>query len=213
MSSQRNISTWFPTQYSTAQDQLNYSHNNWYHYSGEHLANVKAEDSKFQPENSLSQFERGDEDSANTPIILALFIVCRKNQFEPLNLSETDLLALLEGQHHLRQSHYRNAFPGSQRLVVTKRESCIGRLYLHEGEADVRILDISILPSFRNRGFGTELIRWVLFRAAELNRTAGLHVQTTNPAVRLYSRLGFAPDSVSSAPGLPMTWRCETGRT
>lgn len=96
---------------------------------------------------------------------------------------------------------------------MTKGESRIGRLYLHEGEADVHILDISILSSFRNGGFGTQPILWLLFRAAELNRTVGLHVQTTNPAVRLYSRLGFAPESVSSAPGLPMTWRCETGGT
>lgn len=71
----------------------------------------------------------------------------------------------------------------------------------------MRILDISIKPFFENNGFGAQLITWRLFRAGDFNRTVGLHLQTTNPVAGLHGRQAFAPESASSAPGFPMTWR------
>ena len=68
----------------------------------------------------------------------------------------------------------------------------LGRLYVHRGETDIRIVDIALLPEHRGRGIGSHLLRAILDEAAKRGRTVSIHVERFNPALRLYERLGFA---------------------
>ena len=53
-------------------------------------------------------------------------------------------------------------------------------------------LAISLLPSYRGRGIGTALLRSLFgLLSAQGFGHVSLSVQKTNPAVRLYRRLGF----------------------
>jgi Acetyltransferase (GNAT) family len=67
----------------------------------------------------------------------------------------------------------------------------IGRLYLHESAAEVRVMDIAVLPEWRGQGLGTTLLHAVLDAGREGNARVSLHVEPGNPAQRLYARLGF----------------------
>lgn len=51
-------------------------------------------------------------------------------------------------------------------------------------------LAISVLPSFRGQGIGTELLTELLSQAP--SDQIGLSVQNSNPAKRLYERMGFS---------------------
>ena len=53
------------------------------------------------------------------------------------------------------------------------------------------LVDVSLLPEFRNRGIGGALLRDLLERAASEKRRVSLHVLPDNPAIHLYQRLGF----------------------
>ena len=68
-----------------------------------------------------------------------------------------------------------------------------GRLYVHRGPSDIRIMDIALAPAFRGRGIGTGLLRTLIVEAEESGRKLSIHVETNNPARRLYERLGFRP--------------------
>jgi len=50
-------------------------------------------------------------------------------------------------------------------------------------------LAISVLPSLRGRGIGTKLLTELLSHAP--SDRIGLSVQNSNPAKRLYERIGF----------------------
>ncbi len=53
------------------------------------------------------------------------------------------------------------------------------------------ILNVAVLPGYRGRGFGEELVRYVCERFAELEFIT-LEVRPSNaPAVGLYTKLGF----------------------
>jgi ribosomal protein S18 acetylase RimI-like enzyme len=54
-----------------------------------------------------------------------------------------------------------------------------------------RLLDISLLPEHRGQGIGGELIRALIKECGELGAVLKLQVLNTNPAQRLYTRLGF----------------------
>lgn len=56
---------------------------------------------------------------------------------------------------------------------------------------DIPELTIAVLPDHRGRGIGTALLTKLIDTAAQSNRGISLSVVGENPAVKLYSRLGF----------------------
>lgn len=99
--------------------------------------------------------------------------------------------AFLQHQHEAQHSHYRNAYPNAERLVIEHEGEGIGRLYLEQFETDVRIIDIAFLPAARRRGFGEAILRDIQADAASRGKSVSIHVEKNNPARRLYVRLGF----------------------
>jgi ribosomal protein S18 acetylase RimI-like enzyme len=76
-------------------------------------------------------------------------------------------------------------------VVLVDGEPC-GRLYVHRGAAEIRIVDIALLPTHRGRGVGTALLRDLLAEADATGKRVTIHVERFNPALRLYERLGFS---------------------
>jgi len=68
--------------------------------------------------------------------------------------------------------------------------------YVGEGIPE---LSIAILPGYRNRGFGTQLLNHMLVKAAEQYPGLSLSVTSVNPAKRLYERLGFQVVNMNGA--------------
>lgn len=58
-------------------------------------------------------------------------------------------------------------------------------------EESIPELAIAVLPSHTGRGIGTALLRELLATASQKYRGVSLSVRESNPAVRLYKRLGF----------------------
>jgi predicted GNAT family acetyltransferase len=69
----------------------------------------------------------------------------------------------------------------------------VGRLYVARWAEEIRVVDIAVLPEYRNRGIGSALLRDLMAEAAAAGKPLSIHVERFNPAVRLYARLGFAP--------------------
>ena len=69
----------------------------------------------------------------------------------------------------------------------------VGRLYVARWQDEIRIVDIALLPPYRNTGLGTTILRDLLAEAAVAHKPVRIHVEKFNPALRLYERLGFVP--------------------
>ena len=67
-----------------------------------------------------------------------------------------------------------------------------GRLYVHRGPSEIRIVDIAILPEHRGGGVGTRLLDDLSAEADAAGKSLTIHVERMNPALRLYERLGFS---------------------
>jgi len=65
------------------------------------------------------------------------------------------------------------------RLLVDRRPNCW------------RIVDIAVLAAYRGRGLATRALRECQRQAAEVGAGLALQVTPSNPALRLYERLGF----------------------
>jgi GNAT superfamily N-acetyltransferase len=90
-----------------------------------------------------------------------------------------------------QQQDYRRRFPeGDHQLLLVNGEPA-GRAYLARSEKEIRILDIALLPEYRNRGIGTGIIKGLLDEARRIRKPVRVYVERFNPALGLFERLGF----------------------
>jgi ribosomal protein S18 acetylase RimI-like enzyme len=99
--------------------------------------------------------------------------------------------AFLRQQFAAQAASYEQ-YAGRSHQIVLLHDEPVGRLYLARADDEIRIVDIAVLPEYRGRGIGTALLRGVLDEAASAGRRVSIHVERSNPALRLYRRLGFS---------------------
>jgi GNAT superfamily N-acetyltransferase len=101
--------------------------------------------------------------------------------------------AFIEHQFSAQDTHYRQHYPDATLDVIELDGEPAGRLYVHRGPRDIRIMDIALMPPFRGRGIGAGLLRALIAEAEQTARKLSIHVEMNNPARTLYERLGFRP--------------------
>ena len=99
--------------------------------------------------------------------------------------------SFLSMQFAAQDSHYRAQFPDASFSVICRDDSPIGRLYVLRQQQEIRILDITVLPEYRNSGVGSSLLRELIAEAGAAGKRLGIYVETYNPSLRLFERLGF----------------------
>jgi ribosomal protein S18 acetylase RimI-like enzyme len=82
--------------------------------------------------------------------------------------------------------------PCAERNIVMVDDVPVGRLVIDTSTDHVELIDIALLPQYRNHGIGTGVLRGVLAQADRIGRAVRLHVEKQSRAVHLYERLGFA---------------------
>ena len=99
--------------------------------------------------------------------------------------------AFLRMQFEAQKQHYHRAYPEAAFQIIVVDGRPAGRLYVQHRDDEVLLIDISLLPAYRDRGIGSELLRTLLAEASRLGRCVRLHVERHSAARRLYERLGF----------------------
>jgi len=82
--------------------------------------------------------------------------------------------------------------PRAEKKIVIVDDAPVGRLIVDPEGDEIEIIDVALLPYYRNCGIGSSVLRGVLAHADRLGRAVKLHVEKQSRAVRLYERLGFA---------------------
>jgi GNAT superfamily N-acetyltransferase len=131
----------------------------------------------------------GDEDTA---FFAALYASTREEELAVTPMTRAQKDAFLAQQFAAQTAHYARVRAGAAFSVVLVDGERAGRLIVDEqGDGEIGIVDVSLLPAHRGRGIGSRLLAPVLERADALGRPVAIHVERLNPARRLYERLGF----------------------
>jgi ribosomal protein S18 acetylase RimI-like enzyme len=125
--------------------------------------------------------------------LVDLYGSLREAELAHIPWDEATRRAFIEQQFAAQDTHYRQHYPGATLDVVEVDGEPAGRLYVHRGPRDIRIMDIALAPAFRGHGIGTGLLRTLIAEAEESGRKLSIHVEMNNPARTLYERLGFRP--------------------
>jgi ribosomal protein S18 acetylase RimI-like enzyme len=125
------------------------------------------------------------------PLLLRLYGSTREEELALTGWDQAQREAFLRMQLAAQQVHYRKHYPEGEHLVMLVDGNPVGRLYVANADGEIRILDITVLPEHRTAGIGTPVIERLMEEAAVLRKPLSIYVESFNPSLRLFERLGF----------------------
>jgi GNAT superfamily N-acetyltransferase len=126
------------------------------------------------------------------PFLLKVYGSMRAEELAAVPWTEAQREAFLRMQLNAQHHHYGQTFPDGQFLIILDDERAVGRLYAARLKDQIRIIDITILPEERGRGRGTLILRDLMAEAARAKKPLRIYVESFNPSLKLFERLGFS---------------------
>ena len=128
---------------------------------------------------------------ADLVVLARIYASTRTEEVARTGWPEVQQKQFLRQQFEAQHAHYHQHYPDAQWLLIVQGIIPVGRLYLEDWPSQLRIIDIAFLPEFRGRGWGEAILRDLMDATAPTGRKVSIHVEKTNPAMKLYQRLGF----------------------
>lgn len=132
-----------------------------------------------------------EESESDRGFLARLYASTRLDELAPLAWSQAQKMEFLRAQFEAQDRHYREHYADTSRRLIRIDGVLAGRLYLQVRDDEHRIVDIALMPDYRGRGIGGELLSRILEDARAAGKPVRIHVEKNNPAYRLYRRLGF----------------------
>ena len=129
-------------------------------------------------------------DKAHDDEFLMSVYASTRDDLKMIGMPVESLNLLIALQYRAQTEQYRLNYPAATHHIICQRDEQIGRLIVERGATEILLVDVALLPEFRNRGVGGTVVHGLIEEAEASDRTFVLHVRKMNPAVRLYKRLG-----------------------
>lgn len=143
------------------------------------------------------------------PFLLSVYASTREDELRLVPWTDAEKESFVRFQFELQHRQYRERFVDGRFDVVCVGDRPVGRLYVHRSAEEIRIVDIALLSSERGRGIGSALLGDLLAESRATGIPVRIHVEKQNPAMSLYTRLGFVPIADRGV-YLFMEWRART---
>lgn len=130
--------------------------------------------------------------------LISVYASTRTEELAPVPWTGAQKTAFLRMQFDAQDADYSRNYAGADFSVIEVDGVGAGRLYVERKPAEMRLIDIALLPAFRGRGIGKGLLCDLLAEADAQGKGISLYVEVFNPARRLYEGLGFTAVSERS---------------
>lgn len=135
---------------------------------------------------SLRPFRPEDQE-----FLFKLYSGTRQQEVSAWGWNSAQQEAFLRMQFNAQQRSYEMTYEGAEHQIIVLDENAIGRIMVLRKREAALLVDISLLPEYRGRGIGGGLVRDLMEQCNKDKVAVRLQVLKTNPAQRLYERLGF----------------------
>ena len=124
--------------------------------------------------------------------LLQVFACTRAAELAQVPWPDEQRNAFLQMQFNAQHSYYHERYPDADYKLILLADVPVGRLYVRRETDLICIMDITVLPEYRNNGIGSGLTRGLLDEAVESGRKVQIYVETFNPSLELFKKLGFS---------------------
>lgn len=125
-------------------------------------------------------------------LLYRVYASTREEEMALVDWDDAQKEAFVTMQFTAQHTYYQEHYPDAAFQIILANGQPAGRLYVDRWPDELRIIDITLLPEFRNAGIGTALLEDILREAAQAGKPVRIHVERFNPAMHLYERLGFS---------------------
>lgn len=123
--------------------------------------------------------------------LVDLYASTRLEEMRNWGWSTQEKEEFLSMQYRFQAQAYRMNYPGADYCVIWMDKRRAGRLIVARTNDAIILVDISLLPAFRNQGIGTYVLKALQHKGEVCFKPVVLCVLVSNPARMLYERLGF----------------------
>ena len=97
----------------------------------------------------------------------------------------------IQTQFDARARGYAVSYPAAEESIVLANDEPAGSILVFRAPPEIRLVDIALLPQFRNLGITSALLGALIAESIHKKIPLRLSVVKGNRAARLYERLGF----------------------
>jgi ribosomal protein S18 acetylase RimI-like enzyme len=108
-----------------------------------------------------------------------------------LPLEDMQKQAFIQMQYTAQKQQYRAHYPNADHDLILLDGTPVGRLFVDRGLDAIYLVDISLLTEYRGMNIGSAMMNDLVEEAGKAGTALSLHVLKTNPAARLYLRMGL----------------------
>ena len=130
---------------------------------------------------------------ADREFLLGVYEASREIELSMTGWNAEQRRAFVEHQFTAQDAHYHEHYVGASFDIIMYAGDPAGRLYIYRGDKGTEILDITVVPTYRNRGIATSLVREITNEAAAAKHPVSIYIESFNPSQKLFSELGFTP--------------------
>jgi ribosomal protein S18 acetylase RimI-like enzyme len=123
--------------------------------------------------------------------LYSLYASTREDELAQTGWTNFEKENFLRQQFVAQHEFYKEQFSHAQFQIIQIENKAIGRLYIDHRKDEIRLIDIALLPEYRNQGIGNSLLKDIIKDATKAKKPVRIHVERYNPAMHLYERLGF----------------------
>jgi len=128
--------------------------------------------------------------AADESLLLEIYASTRAEEMAMVPWTREQQEAFIRMQFAAQQEYYLKLQPDANHDIIMLNDRPVGRLYVARSEESIEIMDIALLPQERNSGIGSSLIKALMDEATPL-RPLRIYVESFNPSLGLFERLGF----------------------
>jgi ribosomal protein S18 acetylase RimI-like enzyme len=132
--------------------------------------------------------------AADDDFIFNCYASTRAQELAQVPWSPEQKEAFVKMQYTAQKQHYAAEAPHANHDIIYVESTPVGRIFLDRREDALHILDITVLPQYRNHGTGALLLRRLLDDAGRAEKPVTIYVESFNPSLRFFERLGFRKD-------------------
>ena len=140
----------------------------------------------------LRSIQPGDEEALH-----AIFASTREAERQQFGGGTPEWDAFTRQQFAAQHAQYMHGYTNPTFSIVLRggQAQIAGRLYVDRTPAEIRIVDIALLPAHRRQGLGGRLLRALADESDASGIPLGLHVEKNNPILSAYERMRFQVQS------------------
>ncbi len=126
-------------------------------------------------------------------LLVAVYGSTRQQELAMVPWTDEQKDAFIRFQLNAQLTHYQTEYPKADYSIILFEDQPVGRLYTDQREAEIRIMDITLLPEHRGKRISSQLIRSLMDDAVGCGKKLSINLDKLSQSQSVFERLGFVP--------------------